>query len=73
MTLGAIIERIADNVKLRVVIGMTFTRVYDSDKDFSKIFDYLNCEVTMINTSEDGTLIVNVKEEIKDWRSKNEY
>ena len=72
MTLGAIIERMTDNVKLRVVIGEAFTRVYDSDKDFSNIFDYLNCEVTMINTSGDGTLIVNVKEEIKDWRSENE-
>ena len=70
MTLGAIIERMTDNVKLRLVIGETFTRVYNSDKDFSKIFDYLNCEVTMINTSEDGTLIVNVTEDIKDWRSE---
>ena len=62
MTLGTIIERMADDVELKVRVGTIdrFVRVYDFNKDFSDIFDYLNCEVTMIGTSEDGTLIVTV-------------
>lgn len=62
MTLGTIIERMADDVELKVRVGTInrFARVYDFDKDFSNVFDYLNCEVTIIDTSEDGTLIVTV-------------
>ena len=67
MTLGTIIERMADNVALKVIIGEydNLARVYTLSKDYSLIFDYLNCEVTTIDTSEDGVLIVTVKEELK--------
>ena len=67
MTLGTIIERMADNVALKVIIGEydNIARVYTLSKDFSLIFDYLNCEVTTIDTSEDCVLIVTVKEELK--------
>ena len=62
MTLGTIIERMADGVDLKVRVGTIdrFARVYEFNKDFSNIFDYLNCEVTTINTTVDGVLVVTV-------------
>lgn len=71
MTLGSIIERMADNVKLKVIMGdcdnFRLSRVYEIPKDFSNVFEYLNCEVTMINTSEDGTLMVNVDDDPNEY------
>lgn len=59
MTLGDVMERLADLVELEVVVDDSGNEAGRcTDKDY--IDAYRECEVELIDTKEDGTLVVTV-------------
>ena len=62
MTLRNIVERMADSVELEVIIDEC-GNVAGEYKDRDHINDYMDCEVEIIDTSEDGVLIVTVNDD----------
>ena len=65
MKLAAIIERLADLVKIEVIIDEC-GNVAGKYTDRDHINDYMDCEVEIIDTSEDGILIVIVNDDPKE-------
>ena len=59
MTLRNIVERMDDLVELEVIIDEC-GNVAGKYTDRDHINDYMDCEVEIIDTSEDGVLIVTV-------------
>lgn len=63
MTLRDVIEKLSDWVNIRVVVS-EYDNVIATYDDVH-INDYLDCNVEIIDTSEDGTLIVTVDDSNK--------
>ena len=59
MTLRDVIEKLCDWVNFRVVVSKHGNVIVAYD-DANHINDYLDCNVEIIDTIEDGTLIVTV-------------
>jgi hypothetical protein len=59
MTLRNVIEKLSDWVNIKVIVS-EYGNVIVTYDDANHINDYLDCNVEIIDTSEDGTLIVTV-------------
>ena len=59
MTLRDVIEKLSDWVNIRVAVSK-YSNVIVTYDDANHINDYLDCNVEIIDTTEDGTLIVTV-------------
>ena len=59
MTLRDVIEKLSDWVNIRVAVRK-YGNVIVTYDDANHINDYLDCNVEIIDTTEDGTLIVTV-------------
>ena len=59
MTLRDVIEKLSDWVNIRVAVSK-YGNVIVTYDDANHINDYLDCNVEIIDTIEDGTLIVTV-------------
>ena len=60
MTLRDIIEKLTEWVNIRVVISEygNVIAIYEDAEDADHINNYLDCEVEIIDTTEDGTLVI---------------
>ena len=60
MTLRDIIEKLTEWVNIRVVISEYGNVIvtYEDAEDADHINNYLDCEVEIIDTTEDGTLVI---------------
>ena len=60
MTLRDIIEKLTEWVNIRVVISEygNVIATYEDAEDADYINNYLDCEVEIIDTTEDGTLVI---------------
>lgn len=68
MTLRNIIEKLTEWVNIRVVISEYGNVIvtYEDPKDADHINDYLDCEVEIIDTTEDGTLVIVVDDSTRE-------
>lgn len=65
MTLRDIIEKLTEWVNIRVVIS-EYGNVIATYEDADHINNYLDCEVEIIDTTEDGTLVIVVDDSTGD-------
>ena len=68
MTLRDIIEKLTEWVNIRVVISEYGNVIvtYEDAEDADHINNYLDCEVEIIDTTEDGTLVIVVDDSTRE-------